>query len=56
LPRHESGFGPGKTTEGIAPRRTVLDKILLDGAVDARVAMEIFYGLTTTTVYAAGPC
>jgi flavin-dependent dehydrogenase len=27
----------GKTTEGIAPRRTVLDKILLDGAVDAKV-------------------
>ena len=27
----------GKTTEGIAPRRTVLDKILLDGAVEAKV-------------------
>jgi flavin-dependent dehydrogenase len=27
----------GKSTEGIAPRRTVLDKILLDGAVGAKV-------------------
>jgi flavin-dependent dehydrogenase len=33
----------GKTTEGIAPRRTVLDKILLDGAVAAHVeAREAF--------------
>ena len=30
----------GKTTEGIAPRRTVLDKILLDGAVEAKVEVR----------------
>jgi flavin-dependent dehydrogenase len=30
----------GKTTEGIAPRRRVLDKILLDGAVDAKVEVR----------------
>jgi flavin-dependent dehydrogenase len=41
----------GKTTEGFAPRRTVLDKILLDGAVDANV--EVREGFAVEEILAA---
>ena len=42
----------GKTTEAIAPRRTVLDKILIDGAADADV--DVREGFTVTEILCEG--